>query len=146
MVFKRLAGHGGVVQHLLAHHLTQQFVLRQLLGQVVVVSQFFHFTHAVHDDDFLEALVGVGVAHDAQIGRQASAGAQEVEVFARQQIIDQQSARGFASDDDFVADLYMLQPRCKRAVLYLDTEKLQVFFVIRTDNAVGAQQGFAVNF
>ena len=39
----------------------------------------------------------------------------------------------------------MLQTRSQRAVLHLDTQKLQMLFVIGADDAVSAQQRFFVH-
>src|SRR5690606_27115515 len=52
----------------------------------------------------------------------------------------QQGAGRLAADQDFVANLHMLQPRCQRTLRNLDAEKFQVLFVIRAGNTVGAQQ------
>ena len=73
-----------------------------------MVGQFFDFAHTVHQDDFFETLVSVGVTHDAEERGQARARANEVEVFGGQQIIDQQSASGLFADHDFVAHLDVL--------------------------------------
>ena len=144
LVFEGLAGHGGVVQELIAHHFAQKLVLGQLLGEVVVISQFFDFAHTVNQHDFFKTLIGFGVAQHAQKGCHTGARREHVEVFAGQQIVDQQGACGFASDHNFVADLDVLKSRGERAVWHFDAQKLQMFFVVWTHDAVGAQQGFAV--
>ena len=95
-------------------------MLGQLLREVVVVGQLFDFAHAVHQDDFFKALVGVRVADDAHVGGHAGPGAQQIQVLAGQQIVDEEGACGFAADDDFVAHLDVLQPRGEGAVLHLD--------------------------
>ena len=145
MVFKSLAGHGGVIQELITHHLAQKLVLGQLLGEVVVVSQFFDFAHAVDQDDFLETLISFRVAYHAQKWRHACSGGKQIQIFAWQEIVNQQSARGLAANNDLVAYLDMLQTRSQRAVLHLDAQKLQMLFVISADDAVSAQQRFFVH-
>ena len=117
---KRFTCDGGVVQHLGADHLAQEFMLRQLLREVVVVGQFFHLTHTVDQDHFFKAFISFGVADDAHIRCHAGAGAQQVQVFTRQQIVNQQRASGFATHHNFVAHLDVLQFGGKGAVGYLD--------------------------
>ena len=89
-----------------------------------MVSQFFHLTHSVDQNHFFKAIVGFGVADNAHIRRHASAGAQQIQVFAGQQIVDEQSARGFATHHNFVAHLDVLQLGGEGTVGYLDAQKL----------------------
>ena len=101
--------------------------------------------HAVHQDDFLEALVGLRIANDAHERREAGAGRQHVQALGRDQVVDQQRSGRLATDDHGVPDLNVLQARGERAILDLDAEELKVLLVVRADNAVGAQQGLAVD-
>ena len=82
-----------------------------------MVGQFGDLTHAVHHDDLLEALIGFGVADDAQERRQAGAAAQQIQVLAGQQVVDQQRAGGLAANDDLVAELDVLKPATSAARL-----------------------------
>ena len=145
MVFKRLAGHGGVIQELLADHVAQKLVLGQLLGEVVVVGQLFDFAHTMHQDHFFKTLIGFRIADHAQKWRHARASGEQIEIFAGQEVVDQQGACGLAADDDLVAHLDVLQTRSQRTVLHLDAEKFQMLFVIGADDAVSAQQRFVVH-
>ena len=113
-------------------------MLGQFLGEVVVVSQLFDFAHAVDQDDFLKALICFRVADHAQKWRHAGAGGKQIQVFAGQQVIDQQGARWLAANDDLVAHLDMLEARGQRTVLHLDAQKFQMLFVIGADDAVSA--------
>jgi hypothetical protein len=144
LVFVGLAGHSGVVQQLFTHHLAQKFVGRQLVSDVVVVSQLVDLAHAVHQDHFFKALVGVGVADDAHERGKAGAGGHEVKVFAGQQIVAQQSACGLAPHHDGVACLDVLQLGGQGAIGHLDAEEFKVLFVIGAGDRIGAQQRFAV--
>ncbi len=111
-----------------------------------MLGHFFNLANAVKQYQFFENIVGVWVAHDAHIWGHARARAQQVKVFTGQQIVDQQGASGFAADNDFLAHLNVLQARGERAVLHFDAQKLEVFFIVGADNAVGAQQRFVIHF
>jgi len=145
LVDERLARDRGVVLELLAHHLAQKFVPRQILGDVLVVGQLADQAAAVHQDHLAELLVGFRVADDGHERRQPGAGAEHVQALAGQQVVDQQRAGGLVADDDAVAGLNVLQAAGERAVLHLDAEKLQRFLVVRADDGVGAQQRLAVH-
>ena len=97
----------------------------------------------MHQHHLLKLAVGFGVADDAHPRRQASARAHEVQAFARQQIVDEQRARGFAAHHNGVTHLNVLQLRGERAIGHLDAQKLQVLFVVGAGNAVGAQERLA---
>ena len=103
-----------------------------------------HLTHAVEQDHLFVLLVRGRIADQAQKRSQASASADEIQVLARQQVVDQQRASGLAAHHNLVPNLDVLQARGERAVLHLDAEKLQVLFVIGAHDAVGAQQWLAV--
>src|SRR5690554_4798883 len=98
----------------------------------------------MHQHDFLEQIVGFRVADDAHERSQSGAGAKQIEVFSRVQVVHDQRADRLAADKQRVAFFQVLQARGQRAVLNLDAEKLQVFFMIGADNAVGPKQGFAL--
>ena len=144
-MFERLAGDGRVVLELIGDHLAEELVLWKFLREVLVVGKFVDFAHTVHQDDFLEAFVGNGIADDAHERREAGAGRQHIQALGRDQVIDQQRAGRLAPDDHGVPDLNVLQPGGQRAVLNLDAQELEVLLVVRADDAVGAQQGFAVD-
>ena len=115
-------------------------MLRQLLGEQVVVGQFVHLTHAVHQDHLVVALVGLGVARDAEEGGQAGAGGQQPQTLARQQVVGHQRAGGLATDDDLVTGLDVLQLGGQRTIGHLDAEELQLLLVVGACDAVGTQQ------
>ena len=55
---------------------------------------------AVGEDHHLEALVRLRIADDAHEGRQARAGAEQVQPLARQQVVEDQRAGRLAADED----------------------------------------------
>ena len=110
-----------------------------------MVGQFFDFAHTVDQDDFLKTLIGFRVADHAQKRRHPRAGGKQIQIFARQEIVNQQSASGLAANNDLVAHFDMLQARGQWAVLHLDAQKLQMFFVIGADDAVSAQQRLLIH-
>ena len=63
----------------------------------------------MHQNDLFITLVDFRVLNQAHIGSQASAGTQQVQMLARQQIIHQEGAGGFFADLDVVAGLEVLQ-------------------------------------
>src|SRR5690606_37307187 len=65
-VAEGLARDRGEIDQLVAHQLAQVFVLEQAPLQPVAVGQVGDLAHAVHDDDLLEALVGLRFGHQAQ--------------------------------------------------------------------------------
>ncbi|MPM65902.1 hypothetical protein SDC9_112806 [bioreactor metagenome] len=101
--------------------------------------------HAVHHHHFFEVLVRFWIARHGQPGGQAGAGADEVQVLAGQQIVDQQRAGGLLADDDGVAHLDVLQLGGQRAVRHLDRQELEVFLIVGAGDRVGAQQVLAVH-
>ncbi len=98
LMAKRFARHGRVVDELFAHQFADQLVVRQLLRNVVAVGELVRPAHAMHDDDALEALVDLGILDQAEPGREAGAGAEQIEVAAFAQIVDQQRAGRLAAD------------------------------------------------
>ena len=118
---------------------------RQLFADVVVIGQLIDLPHAVHQHHLLELLVGGRITDDAHEGRQSGAGGQHVKPLAGQQVVNDQRACGLAADDHFVTHLNMLQARGQRAVWHFDAQKLQVFVVVRADDAVGAQQRLVID-
>ena len=140
LILERFTGHGRVVDQLVANRLTEEFVLRQVLGDELAVGHFVHVAHAVHQDHFLEALVGFRVLDDTHERCQASAGAQQVQVLARVQVVEYQGTGRLLADDDLVAFLQVLQLRGQRTVRHLDAEELQVLFPVRRSDGIGAHE------
>ena len=131
---ERLTRHGGAVDQLVTDDLAEQFVFWQAVEQFLV-GQLRHLTATVHQDHLLEMFVGVRIPDDRQPGRQAGAGAEQVEALAGVQVVDQQGAGGFAAH----------QPRGQRAVGHLDAEEVQALLPVRAGDGVGAQQRLAVD-
>src|SRR5690606_9702252 len=141
-----LARDGGVVEQLLRDLLAQELVPRKLVDDVVVVGEVARAAHAVAEHDALEALVGLRVLHHGQPRRHAGTGAEQVEVAAGVQVVDQQGAGGLAADQHAVARLDVLQARGQRAARHLDAEELQLFFPVGAGDRIRAQQRAAVHF
>src|SRR3546814_12257476 len=99
----------------------------------------------MYDHHFLEALEHVRIARQAHERRKAGAGADQVEILGRLEVVDDERAGRFAADDQLVADLQMLQTGGQRTVLDLDAEELQRLFVVRAGNVYAAIQGFTVD-
>ncbi len=72
-----LAGHGRIIEQLLADDVADQLVVRQLVDEVVAIGEVLDPADAVGDDDALEPLVGLRVLDDAEERREAGAGAEQ---------------------------------------------------------------------
>src|SRR5690606_15952989 len=131
---------------LLAYLLAEILVVRQLLGNQVLVGQLAHPATTVGQDHLVEALVGFRVLDDADEGRQAGASAQQIEIATGQHVIQYQSAGGLAADDDVVTDLDVLQAGGQGAIRHLDAVELHGVLVIRTSDTVGTHQRATLDF
>src|SRR5690606_31822273 len=83
------------------------------------------------------------ILDDAHERRQAGSCSEKEQVLARVQIAHDQSADGLLAHQNGIAFLEVLQARSERAVWYLDTQKLEVLFVVCAGDAVCAQQRLA---
>ena len=101
-------------------------------------------TDPVGENDAVVLFVHFRVLDDAHERCQASAGREQPQVLARQQVVGHQGAGGLAAHVDLVARLDVLQLGGQRAVLHLDAEELQFFFIVGAGNGIGAQQRAAV--
>ena len=99
----------------------------------------------MNQNDGFEFLVHFRVLDQAGERRQARPGRQQQQALARDQIVGDQRAGGLAPDQDGVALLDPLKPRCQRAVGDLDAEKFQLVLVIGARHAVGAHQWTAID-
>src|SRR3546814_776293 len=109
------------------------------------IGQFVGVAHPVYQDDFLETIVDVRILDDAHERSKAGSGGEKIKIPARFQIVDQQGTHRLAADQNRIPRFQMLQARSQGAVLYLDAEKLEVFLVVRTRDAIGAHQRFAID-
>ncbi len=116
-----------------------------MLGDEFAIGDFVCVANTMHQHDFFEALVGFRVLDDTHEWRQARAGAEQVKMLARQQVVEHQCSGWLAADHDLVAFLQVLQSRSQRAVLHLDAEELQILFVVGTGDTVGAHQRTALD-
>jgi hypothetical protein len=102
LVAERLARHGRVVHELVAHLLAEVVVARQLMGDQVGVGELVDLAHTVHQDDLLEARVGVGSRMMLMNGASPGAGGEQVEEAAGQEVGDDQRAGRLPSDQHCV--------------------------------------------
>jgi hypothetical protein len=105
----RLAGHGREIDQLVRDHFTDVFVPGQHVSDVFLVRQLAGGAHAVQKNDLLELLVQRRIFDQAHERREARARAQQVDVLAGLQVIDQQRAGGLAADQHFVPRQQVLQ-------------------------------------
>src|SRR5882724_6897587 len=141
----RLARYRRVVMQFLANQLAEEFVLAQILDQMLDDRAFAHPADPMDEDDVLETLVDLRVLDDAHEGRGARARAQQIEPLAGLQVVQDQGSGRLAADQNGIALANVLQARGERTVRDLDAQELQVLLVIRTCDAVGAQQGSVVD-
>ncbi len=80
-----------------------------MLGNQFLVGQFLHFPTAVGENHLVIGLIDFRVADNAEEGRQAGAGGDQVQVLAGQQVVLHQGAGGLLVDQQLVAGLDILQ-------------------------------------
>src|SRR6266542_3433279 len=117
---ERLARHGRIIGELLARQLAEDLVLRQDARQIIAISEICYETAAVNEHDTFELLIGLDVADKAQEWCEPRSGAEKIEILARQQVVDNQRAGRLLADDDRIAILDVLEPRCQGSALDLD--------------------------
>ena len=139
-VAERLARHRRIVDELFAHAVAQKFVAGQLLRDALAIGELGDLAHAVNEHDALEAVIDLRILDQAQEGREAGAGAEQIEMLAGQEIVEQQRAGRLAADDDGIAFLEVLELRGEGPVRHLDREELQRVLVVGADKAIGAQK------
>ncbi len=145
-VAERLPRHGGVIDQFPAYQFTEVFMLWQLVFEVMRVGEVVDMTHAVRQHDPVETLIRMRVADDAHERRQPRAGAEQIEMFSRLEIVQHQGAGGLARDDQRIARPQMLQARGERAVGDLDREELQVLLPVRAGDRIRAHQWTSIRF
>ena len=96
-------------------------------------------------NDFVVTLVCLGVLNNAHERRETGTGAHEIEIAARQQMIDDERASRFTADEKLIAHLNILQTRGQWAVLNLNTEEFEFLIVVRASDAVGAHKRLAID-
>src|SRR3546814_18458515 len=79
--------------------MAEEFMVRQFFADVVVIREIVDATHAMYDHHFLEALEHVRIARQAHERRTAGAGADQVEILGRLEVVDAERAGRFAADD-----------------------------------------------
>jgi 1-acyl-sn-glycerol-3-phosphate acyltransferase len=145
LVQERLARDRRVVDEFVAHEVAEEFVARQFVGEECFVGEIGDVAHAVRDDDPVETLVGFRILDQTQERRETGAGAEQVEIAPRLEVMQRERAGRLSADENLVADLQMLQARRQRAVGHLDAEELEMFFPVRTGDAVRAHERTAVD-
>ena len=146
LVAERLAGNRRVVDQLFTYQIAEVLVIGQHVVDQILIGQVADVAAAVSQDHLVVLLVGFRVLDDADKRRQTGTGAEQIQVAARDQVIQHQRAGGLAADHDLVACIDVLQARGQRAIRHLDAEELQRVFVVRAGDAVGAHQRAAFDF
>src|SRR5262249_26019174 len=98
----RLASDRGIVEQLVAHQFTEEFVLLQILDQVLHDRALTGPPYAVDENDLFETIVGLGVLDDAHERRSTRTGAEQIKPLARLQVMQHQRARRLAADQNRV--------------------------------------------
>ncbi len=125
---------------MVAHEFADQIVVRQFFRDHLAIGELSDAAAAVQQHHLFKALIGFRVLDHAQERRKPSAGADQVEIAAVFQIVDDKRAGRLAADDDLVALLEMLETRGQRPVRHLDRKKFEPVLVIGAGDTVGAQQ------
>lgn len=94
----RFTRDGWVIDQLLLHLLTEEFVLWQLSLDQILIRQLRTETDPVRQNDLVEALIHSRVLDDADKWSKAGAGADQVQIATFQQMISEESAGWFAAD------------------------------------------------
>jgi hypothetical protein len=87
----------------------KEFILGQFMLNKIAISQFRHLAYAMDQNDFLKLLVGFRVFDDAHERSQAGTSGEQIHMAPGEQIMSHQGAHGFATDQDIIAYLNMLQ-------------------------------------
>jgi len=140
VVRMRLAGYGRVVMEFLAYQFTEELVLAQIFDQVLDNGALAYPANTVNENHMLESFVDLRILDDAHERSRAGARAQQIEPLARLQVVKEKRAGWLTADKHRVPFADVLQAGRERAVRHLDAQKLQVLLMIRTSNAVRAQQ------
>ncbi len=119
-----VAGHGRIIDQLVAHEFADQIVVRQLLGDHLAISEFGDAAAAVQQDHLFEALIGLGILDHAQNAPARCRYRPDTDA-SRLEIVDDKRAGRLAADDDLVALLEVLQTRGQRPVRHLDRKEFE---------------------
>ena len=121
-----------------------QRVLRPFAVQFLAEGEVAHAADRMDDHHLLVKFIDVGVARQAEEGREARAGRQHEQPLARQQRVGHQRAGRLAAEIDLVARLDQLQLRRQRTVLHLDRQELDFLVPAGAGDRIGAQQRLAI--
>jgi hypothetical protein len=135
-----LARHRRQVMELQQRLILHQRIARELAFEFVAEREVADLPHAMDELDLAEALIDVGIAREAEEGREAGAGRQQEESLARKQRVGDERARRLAAEINGVARLDLLEPRGQRAVGHLDREEFELVGIGRARDRVSAQQ------
>ena len=83
---------------------------RQFVADEIGIGQLADRAHAMDEHDFVEALIDLGVADQAEERRQTGAGRQHIEILSLLQVAHHQCADRLAPDQQRVVRPHMLQP------------------------------------
>ncbi len=112
-----------VIHQLFLDQFAQMLVLRQVLGDEILVREFIDETAGVREHDLVETIVDIGILDDRHERGETRARGQQPQRLARQQVVRDQRTRRLLADQHGVAHFQMLQARGERTVLDLDAQE-----------------------
>ncbi len=127
-----------IVLELVADEFGEEFVVLDLLHEVKAVFQLGDVAAGMGEDNFLELLIGLGIADQARERRDAGAGREHVEALAGGERVEHQRAGRLLAHQDLVTRLDALQVLGERTVRHLDREEFEFFIPGRACDRVGA--------
>jgi hypothetical protein len=95
---------------------------------------------AAHQNDLLEALVGLRILDEPEKRSHAGTGRKHEQPLARPDISQNQRAGRLRAHQDRIARLNVLEPRGQRSLRDLDAVELQELFIARAREAVGTHE------
>ncbi len=121
-------------------------MIQRLFHDFLGIIEFRGFTAGMGDDDFVEFLIRLRIAHDTGKRRKARAGGETIKPLARHQCIMHQRTGRLLAEQNLVARLNRLQARRQRAVSDLDRIEFELLIPAWAGNGICAKQWTAVIF
>ena len=131
LVWKGFSRNGREITEAGPNHLSEVFILVNTGLQIAPVGKVGHLPNAVHQDDALEALVGLRVANDGKERREPGAGREKEEISTRVEITEHQGADRLLPHQDRIALLDVLKARGERTVVHFDRKELEFLGIVR---------------
>ena len=119
--------------------ITDKRVIRHHRGKAPRIGKFRHMPTSLNEQQPVEFLVAFRIADDRGERRDAGAGGEHPQRFARRQRIYDQRAGGFAAHPDRIARTDMLEAFGKRAARNLDRIEFQRLVPVRRGDGIGPE-------